>query len=226
MKETHRYFFPGDPSKARQPYVHNDDLGDAILLAVKRRKELPEDVTLLIGEDESLTYDELQRSFTQLIYNEEWTTRRIPPAAAKLGMHIRNFLPLERPATIPSWMIDTANDNIELDISTARTLLGWEPRHSLRDVLPKMVSTLKADPFTWYSENGLDLPLWLKEKMPEPIANQKLATDEHELVWLEEQVQREIEKTPAVTYTTSTYAPSKPSKKRHNDTVRMSDEAA
>ena len=35
------YFSPGDPSTGRQPYVHNDDAVDAILLAFAHRKELP-----------------------------------------------------------------------------------------------------------------------------------------------------------------------------------------
>jgi hypothetical protein len=36
----------------------------------------------------------------------------------------------------------------------------------LLDTLPKMVSGLKADPFTWYRENELKLPLWLRKQMP------------------------------------------------------------
>lgn len=48
----------------------------------------------------------------------------------------------------------------------ARTMLGWKPQHSLRETLPKMVSELKADPFTWYHENELKLPRWLRKLMP------------------------------------------------------------
>lgn len=65
------YFFPGDPSASgsRQPFVHNDDMGEAILRAVERRKELPSETTLLIGETESVGYNELQRVFGRLIHN-------------------------------------------------------------------------------------------------------------------------------------------------------------
>ncbi|MFL6491315.1 MAG: NAD-dependent epimerase/dehydratase family protein, partial [Nitrososphaera sp.] len=77
------YFSPGDPSTGRQPYIHIDDAVDAILLAFAHRKELPPEVILLIGETESLSYDELQRAFGQLIHGVEWNTRAIPPLVAK-----------------------------------------------------------------------------------------------------------------------------------------------
>jgi hypothetical protein len=37
-------------------------------------------------------------------------------------------------------------------------LLGWEPKHSLRQTLPKMVAALKADPAKFYRENELGDP--------------------------------------------------------------------
>jgi nucleoside-diphosphate-sugar epimerase len=160
------YFSPGDPSTGRQPYVHIDDAVDAILLALAHRKELPPEVILLIGETESLSYDELQRAFGQLIHGVEWNTRAIPPLVAKTGVRLLKFLPLGRFASIAPWMIDVAQENMELDITQARTMLGWKPQHSLRETLPKMVSGLKADPFTWYHENELKLPRRLRKLMP------------------------------------------------------------
>jgi hypothetical protein len=60
-------------------------------------------------------------------------------------------------------MIDRANDHYALDITRARTLLGWEPKRSLRETLPKMVAALKADPLSWYRENALDPPAELRQ---------------------------------------------------------------
>jgi nucleoside-diphosphate-sugar epimerase len=160
------YFSPGDPSKGRQPYVHNDDVVDAILLAFVRRKELPPEVILLIGETKSLSYEELQRAFGQLIHGVEWNTQAIPPLVAKTGVRLLKFLDLGRSASIAPWMIDVAQDNMELDITRAHTMLGWKPQHSLPDTLPKMVSALKADPFMWYHENQLKLPRRLRKLMP------------------------------------------------------------
>jgi hypothetical protein len=53
-------------------------------------------------------------------------------------------------------MVDTADDHYALDTSRAAELLGWQPRHSLRATLPKMVAALKADPAGWYRANELD----------------------------------------------------------------------
>ena len=57
---------------------------------------------------------------------------------------------------IKPWMIDRANDHYALDITRAHTLLGWEPKRTLRETLPKMVAALKADPLGWYRENNLE----------------------------------------------------------------------
>ena len=164
------YFSPGNPSNSRHPYVHNDDVVDAFLLAFARRQELSPEVKLLIGETKSLSYDELQRAFGQLIHGVEWNTRAIPPLVAKTGVRLLKLLAHGRSTSIAPWMIDVAQNNMELDITRARTLLGWNPQHSLLDTLPKMVSGLKADPFTWYRENELKLPLWLRKQMPVAVS--------------------------------------------------------
>src|SRR5690606_19393324 len=44
------YLFTGDLS-AGQPYLHKDDLVDAIVRTVDRRAELPEETVLLVGEE-------------------------------------------------------------------------------------------------------------------------------------------------------------------------------
>jgi hypothetical protein len=75
-----------------------------------------------------------------------------------------------RSTSIAPWMIDAAQDNMELDITRARTMLDWNPQHSLLDTLPKIVSGLKADPFTWYRENELKLPLWPRKQTPIPAS--------------------------------------------------------
>ena len=186
------YIFPGDISAGRQAFVHNDDVVESILLAVARRKELPPEVTLLIGEPESLSYDELQRAFGRLIHGAEWKTRQIPSVVAKIGAQMQDLLPLDRLSFIKPWMVDLADDNIELDITRARTILGWEPKHSLRDTLPNMVPALKADPITWYRENELKPRLWLRELAPTAAGVQPAELEPHELMRLAEEVRREL----------------------------------
>jgi len=65
-------------------------------------------------------------------------------------------------------MIDRADDHFELDISRARTAVGWEPRRSLRETMPTIVAALEADPWAWYRENELEMPRWLREVEPKP----------------------------------------------------------
>ena len=184
------YLFPGEVTAGRQAFVHNEDVLDSIVLAVTRRKELPPEVTLLIGEAESPSYDELQRIFGRLIHNSEWKTHSIPKLLAKAGTWAQEKLPLNRPPFIKPWMIDLATDNFELDITRAHTILGWDPKRSLRDILPKMIPALKADPLAWYRENDIKPPLWLRE-LASPV-DQAKEIEAHELMRLGEEVRHAI----------------------------------
>jgi len=156
------HVFPGDTSHG-QSFIHLDDLGDAMVRMVELRKTLPPEVTLLLGEPETLSYEELQRQFGRLIHGEDWQTKEIPKPLAKAGAWLEDHIPFEEEQFIKPWMIDLADDHYELDISRARTLLGWETKNSLKDTLPKMVAALKADPVRWYHENKLKPPASLEE---------------------------------------------------------------
>src|SRR5205823_14266506 len=64
--------FPGDTSTG-QSFVHLDDLVEAFAAVVARRRALSPVTTILVGEPEPLSYDELQREFAWLIHHEsEW----------------------------------------------------------------------------------------------------------------------------------------------------------
>ena len=151
--------FPGDITHG-QPFVHLDDVVEALWLTVERRRELPPELVLLVGEEETLSYDDLQRTLGRLIHGEEWQTTEVPKALAKTGAWIQDHIPGEEPFIKP-WMIDLADDHYALDIGRARKTLGWEPKRSLRETLPRMVSALKADPLSFYKKNKLEVPSWL-----------------------------------------------------------------
>lgn len=146
-----------------QAFLHLDDLVDAIARCVDRRAALPPELPLLVGEPETLSYDELQHTLARLIHGENWETLEVPGPVAKVGAWVLDRLPGQEPFIRP-WMIDRANDHYALDITRARTLLGWEPRRSLRETLPRMVAALKADPLGWYRENDLTPPAWLRDQ--------------------------------------------------------------
>jgi nucleoside-diphosphate-sugar epimerase/uncharacterized membrane protein len=150
------HLYSGETSHG-QAFIHLDDVVDAIERVVDRRAELPPELPILLGEPEVLSYDELQHTFLRLIHDESWETHNVPGPIAKAGAWVQDHMPGQDPFIKP-WMIDRANDHYALDITRARTLLGWEPGHSLRQTLPTMVAALKADPAGWYREHGLELP--------------------------------------------------------------------
>jgi nucleoside-diphosphate-sugar epimerase len=150
--------YPGDVTHG-QAFVHLDDAVEAMTRAVDRRQTLPAEVAFLIGEPETYSYDQLQRTLAEIIHGEtDWQTREIPRPVAKTGAWLQDHLPgIEEPFIKP-WMIDLADDHYALDIRRARTMLGWEPRRRLLETLPHMVEALRTDPVTWYRRHQLDTP--------------------------------------------------------------------
>lgn len=164
------HLYPGNIERG-QAFVHLDDVGEALFRIIEKRKELPPELSLLVGEPETLSYDEVQRTSGRLLHGEEWETHEIPKAAAKTGAWIQGDLLQEEPFIKP-WMVDFADDHYDLDITRARTLLGWEPKYSLRATLPVIIDALKADPVSWYRDNKLNPALVAGDAASAPEQNQ------------------------------------------------------
>jgi len=152
--------YPGDTSVG-QSFLHMDDLVDACVTIYEKRKELPAPLTLLLGEEETLSYGELQEMISQLLFHEEAFISPIPKPIAKAGAWVQDKL---GDTFIKPWMIDHVDDHYALDISRAKIFLDWRPRRNLRETLPTMIARLKADPLKWYEDNKLEAPGWLKKK--------------------------------------------------------------
>jgi UDP-glucose 4-epimerase len=166
--------YPGELTHG-QAFLHMDDLIHALVLLVQNRRELPEELVLLLAEPEVFSYDDLQRKIGWLIHREEWETHEIPKAMAKTGAWLQDNMPLMEEPFIKPWMIDLADEHYEIDISRARKLLGWRPQHTLQETLPDMIAELKADPRGWYDANKLTPPDDLEE-MAESIG---MRTEQH-----------------------------------------------
>src|SRR5699024_3773591 len=153
-KEFTSHFFSGDTSHGNV-FLHMDDLLDALERTVKRRKALPEEIAINIGEPDTPSYQELQNKIGRLIYGEKWETFEVPKPLAKAGAWSMDLVgdPFIKP-----WMIERADNHFELDISRAQEWLGWQPSHYLIETLPQIIENLKADPVEWYKENDLELP--------------------------------------------------------------------
>ena len=94
----------------------------------------------------------LQNLIGKVVQGKEWNTKRVPKPLAKAGAWVQDMFgnPFIKP-----WVVDLADDHYEVDITQARELLGWEPEHSLRNTIPKMITFLKGDPKGFYRENDL-----------------------------------------------------------------------
>ncbi|MEZ4711794.1 MAG: NAD(P)-dependent oxidoreductase [Caldilineaceae bacterium] len=152
------HLYPGNLDHG-QSFVHLDDTVAAIVRTVEKRRELPAEIALLIGEPDVYSYGQLQQALGELIHGDpDWKTETIPKEMAKIGAWVQGKAPGVEEPFIKPWMIDLADDHYEIDIRRARQLLGWNPPHRLIHTLPKMVQALRADPKGWYEAHDLEPP--------------------------------------------------------------------
>ncbi|MBW3597639.1 MAG: NAD(P)-dependent oxidoreductase, partial [Planctomycetes bacterium] len=158
-KQMESYFFPGDKDSG-QSFIHLDDLVSCLVQTIEKRGELGRRERFLIGEEDVMSYEELQDSIGELIHGEEWPTIRIPKAAAKVGAWAKDKMAQddEGKPFIKPWMIDLADQNYPISVSRAKDRLGWRPKHTLRGTLPKIVAGLQSEPKKWYEEHNLPVP--------------------------------------------------------------------
>ena len=158
-RQLESHLYSGSTSHGTS-YVHMEDVVDAVERTVKHRTKLKAETVMLIGEMETLSYDELQHTFMRQIHNESYEAYSVPGPIAKIGAWVEDTVLGEKPFIKP-WMIDRANDHYALDISRAGKLIEWVPQHTLRKAIPKMVASLKANPLKFYKENDLEPPEWM-----------------------------------------------------------------
>lgn len=158
-KQFAGHVYPGDLDRGTS-YLHMDDLVDCIDLTVQKRSSLPPELTVLVGEDKLMSYNQLQALFGDLIFGSHWKTWAIPKPIAKIGAYLQN---LTGQSYIKPWMVDLADINYDLDISLAKAKLGWSPRHFVKETAPLMIEALKKDPVAWYKHHQLTMPSWMKK---------------------------------------------------------------
>jgi nucleoside-diphosphate-sugar epimerase len=170
-RDVQSYFYSGN-TQVGQSMLHRDDMLEAFRRTVDRRGVLPPETDVLIGEPDAMGYDPLQDEIGYLLHGaNDWPTLRVPkPVAAagawtqaKLEPVIPDAIDAGEAPFIKPFMVQMADDHYALDVRRARELLGWEPRHRLKDELPRMVAALKKDPAGWYETNGITPPAWVKE---------------------------------------------------------------
>ena len=156
-KQLESYFFPGDLS-CGQSFLHLDDLVACFQAVVEKRINLPLHSLFIIGEEDLMSYEELQDKLGLYLHGDQWP-------AAKAGAWIKDqFSNEEDTPFIKPWMIDLADQNYPVCIQHAREFLEWEPKHQLRNTLPEITERLKSDPERWYQINGLPVPEELNQE--------------------------------------------------------------
>ncbi|MEX0740598.1 MAG: vitamin K epoxide reductase family protein [Pseudohongiella sp.] len=178
-RDMKAHLHSGNPD-AGQSFIHMDDMLALFKCCVDRRSDMPTDCTILAGEPEVMSYSQLQDELGRLIHGEdEWRTITLPQPIAKAGAWLEEksepVVPDaidhgEKPFIRP-FLIDLASDHYALDISHAKHLLDWQPKHFIGDKLATLVKNLKKDPVDWYEKNGIRAPEWLvnaEEKTDKP----------------------------------------------------------
>ena len=169
VRDFQSYFYSGS-TLIGQAMLHRDDMLEAFRRVVARRDALPPETELLIGEPDAIGYDALQDQIGGLMHGvDDWPTLRVPKPIAAAGAWAQGKLEPVIPDAIDAgeapfikpFMVAMADDHYALDVRRARDLLGWEPRHRLKDELPRLVAALKADPAAWYEANRITPPTWI-----------------------------------------------------------------
>jgi nucleoside-diphosphate-sugar epimerase len=163
-KRLEGFVFPGDKHHG-QAFIHIDDLIACFRQAIKCRHHLIPHEIFLIGDEDVMSYAELQEELGTMIHGKKWPTIRIPKVIAKAGAWAKDKLAggEVEASFIKPWMIDLADQHYPVNIMRAREHLRWEPKRSLRHALPDMIGRLQFDPRRWYEVNALPLPAEMAE---------------------------------------------------------------
>lgn len=159
-KKLTGHLYSGDTEKGN-PFIHLEDLIDALEQMILKRKTLSNFEVFNIAEGKTFSYGDIQNKIGEELHGKDWATIEVPKLMAKAGATVQNAVgdPFIKP-----WMIDRADDHYDLDISKAKSKLDWQPKRNLMETLEVMLKNLKEDPVKWYKENNLEIPESIKEK--------------------------------------------------------------
>ena len=116
--------------QADHALVHVDDVTDAIFRGIARRRRLPSELTLLIGEPDPPADAELQNRIGELLRSRDW-------------------------ASVP---VDRTRPRYALDLDRARRFLGWHATHHVMEMLPAILAARGRDPAAWARANEPVMP--------------------------------------------------------------------
>ena len=157
------HFFPGDLSHGAA-FIHMDDLVDLLEIAVKKRDEIGNSVTILVGEEKTLSTRFLQETISETLWKKKILMVRIPRFVAWMGAWVQCHMPFMAKQFIRPWMIKLADEHYELDISKAKKIFKWAPKRKLEDAIVKICLDLLKNPADWYKINNLKITKSIKKQ--------------------------------------------------------------
>jgi nucleoside-diphosphate-sugar epimerase len=83
-KQLESCFFPGDKT-CGQAFIHLDDVAECFRHVIQCRESLAPHEVFVIGEEDVMSYGELQDEVGKMIHGKEWPAVRMPKTAAKAG---------------------------------------------------------------------------------------------------------------------------------------------
>ncbi len=135
-------------------YVHVDDLVNALVKVVGRRKRLPPELVLNIGENSAVSFEELYQDMIKLLAVDESKIFAGIEATVQKEEETRS----KYQQSFIQASLAGRKEAYVLDSSKAKLIVGWEPKHALLQTLPVMLNTLRWNPLYWYQKNKLNPP--------------------------------------------------------------------
>jgi len=153
------FLFPGNPDTG-QSFLHLNDLCEAVVLLVKSDKATSSFESFIIGEENVVTFREIQKLAGMEIHKRPWPAIKVPAFVAKTGAAVMDKLPFMREPFIKPWMVKHADEHFDVDTTKLKRHIDWAPKKNLREVLPVMIESLKRDPDEWYKINKIPKPFY------------------------------------------------------------------
>ncbi|NDE82896.1 MAG: NAD(P)-dependent oxidoreductase [Chlamydiia bacterium] len=148
------HIFPGDLN-AGSPFLHVDDFVEAIALVIQKKKDLPHDLVLILGENQTYSYSQWQKAIGMSMHGVDWMTWSVPVSLVKLFLWFRVSLDLGQKNDLQSWFIDGIGGSYLIDTSRSKKMLGWQPKSDSIEYVSIWSEELKKDPAKWYEDNQL-----------------------------------------------------------------------
>jgi UDP-glucose 4-epimerase len=146
--------YPG-PVDRGLTYVHVDAVADAFVRAVEAFAGDGGMHRLLVGEDQPVTYRQINDAASRAFGYGERPVYRVPAVLARLGAavfgwwaRLRGREPFIRP-----WMIEMAGEHFEFDLTETRRRLGWEPGGYLGERLDRICRRAAVHRRVWRAKN-------------------------------------------------------------------------